>query len=128
MKYPPIIILSVLIVSSAGCIETPPDQYCGCPEFKPIGTLKDFYVQLHYGLFNTVTSCNVITDNDKIFIEGNICKSLRPGLILYKSQNRNAFYTICNPDINYTIKDKCEYEISDINDATAQAIGIKNGK
>lgn len=118
----------LLIVLSIGCMNTPPDQYCGCPEYKPIGTLKDFHVQLHYGWFNTIASCDVITDNDKIFIEGDICKNLRPELVLYKSQNRNTFYAICNPDINYTIKDKCEYEINDVNEATINALGIKNGK
>ena len=117
-----IFILSTIILS--GCIEPAYDQYCGCPEFKPIGIVKDFNINKQTGIFYESTYCTVMLDNTKIFIENDICKDLKTGMILYKSLNRNGFYAICDPNINYITKDECEFDINDINNATANAFKI----
>jgi hypothetical protein len=106
-------VLLVLLLS--GCTEIPPDQYCGCPEYEYLGTIKDFNINIQKGIFTSYEYCQVILNDDKkIFIEGAVCEGAHTGINLYKSLNRNTFYTMCDPKINYTIKDKCEYEINDV--------------
>jgi len=123
MKITYIFVVAVLV---SGCTEINPDYYCGCPEYDYLGTIKDFNINIQKGFFTSYEYCQVtLDDGNKLFIEGAICEGTRTGIYLYKSRNRNKFYAMCDPKINYNIKDKCEYEINDISDATTEAIGIK---
>ena len=99
----------------SGCLETPPNQYCGCNDYTYIGLIKNFNTDVDHGLFSNHYSCNVMLDNvDNLFIENEICKDLKVGYFLYKSSNRKGFYAVCDPVKSYPQKDKCEYEIEDI--------------
>jgi hypothetical protein len=115
-----------IIIALSGCSEIRSDYYCGCPEYKFRGVIKDAIVSIHPGIFTTTVDCHISLDNgDNLFIEGGICKNMETNRYLYKSRNRDTFYTVCNPERRYDIKDKCEYEISDISDVQLQALGIK---
>jgi hypothetical protein len=115
MKSHMYILFAILL---SGCIETPPDSYCGCPEYKLLGHVKHFDVNVNFGLFAKYPNCKILLDNNnEVFMEDGLCMYMASGKDLYKSTNRETFYALCDSNKTYPIKDKCEYEISDISDA-----------
>lgn len=122
-------LIITIIVALSGCSEITPGYYCGCPEYEYKGTIKDFNINIDNGFLVTTEYCHITIDSgEKIFIQGGICEEMKYNWHLYKSRNRDRFYAVCDPNKDYGIKDKCEYEINDVNNATTQALVIKNGK